>query len=101
MPLHEKHVFVCTGSDCRKGGAKKVCKALKRAVAASDLKKRVRVIEADCFDQCNHGPMVVVYPDAVWYAHMDADDAEELVRSHLVEGKPLRRRLYRRAHPEE
>ena len=98
MPLHERHIFVCTGDDCRKRGGKRVCKAFKEALDAADLKRRVKVMEVDCFDQCAHGPMAIIYPDATWYAGLEPADAEEVVDQHLVAGKAVTAQLYRRAH---
>lgn len=98
MPLHERHIFICTSDDCRKHGGKKVCRAFKDALDEHGLKRRVKVMEVDCFDQCAHGPMAIVYPDATWYADLNEQDAAEIVEQHLVAGKPLSRRLYKRAH---
>jgi (2Fe-2S) ferredoxin len=98
MPVPEKHILVCTDSDCRKRGGRKVCKAFKRALDEHDLKRRIKVLEIECFDQCAHGPMVVVYPDAVWYAGMREADVERVVEEHLEKGEPVREKLYRRAH---
>jgi (2Fe-2S) ferredoxin len=42
---------------------------------------KVRINKAGCLDQCEHGPTVVVYPEAVWYGHVQPEDAEEIVRS--------------------
>jgi len=44
-----------------------------------------------CLDQCEHGPTVVVYPDAVWYGRVTANDVEEIIESHIVNGKPVER----------
>ena len=98
MPIPDRHVFVCTGDDCRKRGGKKLCKALKEGLGEAGLKRQVKVMEVDCFDQCAHGPIALVYPDRVWYAGLREDDAPEVVDQHLVAGKPLTARLYRRAH---
>jgi (2Fe-2S) ferredoxin len=98
MPIPEKHLFVCTGDDCRKRGSKKLCKAFKEALDDHDLKRRVKVMEVDCFDQCAHGPIVLVYPDATWYADLDHRDAETIVTQHLVGGQPVSEKLYHRAH---
>jgi len=60
-------------------------------VKAAGLKYRVRVNEAGCLDQCEHGPVLIVYPEAVWYGFADPDDAEEIVQEHLLHGRLVER----------
>jgi len=94
MEIFEKHAFVCTsGKVCSKDGGEEVCSALRQEVVARGLKGRVRINKAGCFDQCGNGPMVVVYPESTWYAHVRPTDADQLVE-HLIDGKPLERLLY-------
>jgi (2Fe-2S) ferredoxin len=69
--------------------------ALKQQVAAAGLRDRVRVNHSGCMDQCGHGPMVVIYPETVWYAGVRPEDVEEIVREHLVGGRPVERLRYR------
>jgi (2Fe-2S) ferredoxin len=97
MPVPKQHVLVCTGDSCRRRGGKKLCKSLAKTLEAKGLKRRSQVVAVDCFRQCGHGPMVLVYPDATWYAGVDPGDAARLVKQHLVDGKPLVDRLYREA----
>lgn len=68
--------------------------ALKSAVRATDLAGRVRVNHSGCFSQCGNGPMVVVYPDGVWYAAVTPADVAEIVESHLIGDKPVERLRY-------
>ncbi len=96
--IWEKHVFVCTSGDwcpCQDGDGLGVHKALKKLVAEAGLKGKVRINQSGCLDQCGHGPMVVVYPDGVWYCGVQPEDAEEIVREHLIGGKPVKRLRYR------
>ena len=58
---------------------------------ASGLGAKIRINKAGCLDQCEHGPTVVVYPEAVWYGHVRTEDAEEIVTEHLVGGRPVER----------
>lgn len=95
--IWEKHVFVCTGGDwCLKedGDGLGVHARLKKAVAQAGLKGRVRVNHAGCLDQCGYGPMVVVYPDAVWYWGVRPEDVEQIVQEHLIAGRPVERLRY-------
>ncbi|MBF6590574.1 MAG: (2Fe-2S) ferredoxin domain-containing protein [Ktedonobacterales bacterium] len=96
--LWERHVFVCTsGTYCPHldGDGLGVHQRLKKLVAEAGLGGRVRVNQSGCLDQCGYGPMVVVYPEGVWYWGVRPEDAEEIVRSHLLGGQPVRRLLYR------
>jgi (2Fe-2S) ferredoxin len=97
MPVFERHLFVCTrGEWCPSidGDGLGVHARLKEAVKAAGLADRVRVNHSGCFSQCGNGPMVVVYPDAVWYAAVTPADADEIVSSHVVEGEPVERLRY-------
>ncbi len=87
MGQYKYHVFVCTsGGTCPSQGADAVHATLKRGVADAGLKGIVRVNHAGCMNQCGHGPMVVVYPEDVWYHHVDVYGAERILRDHLIGG---------------
>ena len=95
MEIYKKHVFVCTtGKTCPTEGGEDVCSALRKEIADRGLKKVIRINKSGCLDQCGNGPMVVVYPEQVWYAHVRPEDAQEIVESHLIGGKPVERLLY-------
>lgn len=92
MGVYIKHVFVCTGGKwCPSvdGDGLGVYSALKKKIAELGLSKKIRINQAGCFSQCGNGPMVVVYPDNIWYAHVTVGDAEEIVNQHLMEDRPL------------
>jgi (2Fe-2S) ferredoxin len=96
--IWEHHVFVCTGGDwclTLDGDGKGVHARFKQLVAEAGLKRRVRVNHAGCLDQCGHGPMVVIYPETVWYWGVQPADVEEIVREHLLGGRPVERLRYR------
>ena len=95
MGQYKHHVFVCTsGSICPSQGADAVHAALKGGVKDAGLKGTVRVNHAGCMNQCGHGPMVVVYPDDVWYADVNVTGARQIVREHLVAGRTVERYRY-------
>jgi len=56
-------------------------------------KDKVRINRAGCFDRCGEGPLLVVYPQAIWYTFVDNDDIEEIITSHLMNNQPVKRLL--------
>ena len=90
MPQYERHVFVCTsGKTCPTQDSKDTFTALRTAVVEAGLKGSVRVNHSGCLGQCGHGPMVVVYPEDVWYEKVQPTDAARIVREHFVAGTPV------------
>lgn len=98
MSVYERHCFVCTAGDwCAAidGDGLGVHARLKELVKERGLGDRVRINRAGCFSQCGNGPMVVVYPDDVWYAAVTPADAQEILDRHLIAGEPVERLRYR------
>ena len=96
MGQYRTHVFVCTsGDDCpTRGDVEAHVKFLRAEALRAGLKTDVRINKAGCFSQCGHGPMIVIYPDDVWYAGVQQADLKEIVESHIIGGKPVERLVY-------
>ena len=99
MPKFEKHIFICTNQRpeghprgcCNPDGRGELQWVFKQKLAERGLKHRVRANKSGCLDQCEHGPNLVVYPEAVWYGHVTLGDVDEIIDSHIVGGKPVER----------
>jgi (2Fe-2S) ferredoxin len=95
MGQYRHHVFVCTlGKTCARHGADDVYDMLRDEVKAAGLKGQVRVSRAGCMGQCGHGPMVVVYPQDVWYGRVDRRAARRIAEEHLRRGLPVAAHRY-------
>lgn len=81
------HVLVCTHKTCRRQGGKTSLRELKRSIREQDLRSSVMVTKVKCLDQCGRGPVMVVYPDGVWYGGVDRDGARAIVSEHLCAGR--------------
>jgi NADH-quinone oxidoreductase subunit F len=92
MP-EKRTVFVCRGTGCVSGGSDAVYEALKAELARQEVTEAV-IDYSGCHGFCQQGPNVVVEPDGIFYTHVDADDAEEIVSSHLRDGIPVERLFY-------
>ena len=77
-------------------GAAEILGALERGLAAHpEAWSEVAITATGCLGPCFDGPTVVVYPEGTWYAHVTPEDVDELVREHLVGGRPVERFRYR------
>ncbi len=101
MSYYRHHIFFCLnqreGSEacCAQHDAKAAfdhCKALVKAAGMAGP-GGVRVNKAGCLDRCAGGPVAVVYPEGVWYTYVDRSDIDEIVASHLTEGRVVERLL--------
>jgi (2Fe-2S) ferredoxin len=101
MSYYERHVLFCLNqrdkgeaccADHDSPGAFEHCKARVKALGLAGP-GRVRVNRAGCLDRCAGGPVVVIYPEAVWYTYVDRDDIDEIVDSYLVGGRVVERLL--------
>jgi (2Fe-2S) ferredoxin len=52
---------------------------------------KVRVNQSGCLDRCEEGPVMVVYPEAVWYTYVDQSDVDEIIDEHIVNGRVVER----------
>ena len=99
MSYYSKHVFFCTndredGSPCcQRFDTRAMRKYVKNKCKELGLhgKEQVRVSSAGCLGRCQEGPVIVIYPEAVWYTYIDEDDVDEIIDSHLVNGIPVDR----------
>ncbi|HUP37998.1 MAG TPA: Rieske 2Fe-2S domain-containing protein [Candidatus Limnocylindria bacterium] len=101
MGQYEQHVFVCTsGETCpEQGDTEKFVKILRERAKQMGRSGDMRVNKAGCFSQCGRGPMIVFYPDDVWYAGVQESDLDEIVTSHIVAGRPVERLRYNPGKP--
>jgi (2Fe-2S) ferredoxin len=89
------HVLVCRHKTCLKQGGKRSARALKRALKERGLRDEVMVTKVKCLDQCGRGPVMVVYPEGVWYGGVDKECAHKIVTEHLEKGLTVEKRVLR------
>lgn len=100
MSFYAKHVFFCCnqrdGADrpsCNAKGASRLRDYAKGRIKALGLagEGKIRINQAGCLDRCKEGPVIVVYPEAVWYSYVDRHDIDEIIDEHLVNGRVVER----------
>lgn len=98
MEPYSRHVIVCTGSFCspdRKGRA--LYSLLAELLQREDLlfgASRVKRGETPCLGVCSDGPIVVVYPEGVWYSRVTPSLLERIVVEHLKHARPVEEAVF-------
>ena len=88
----EKHILVCRGTGCTSSKSPKIIENLRRLIEEKNI-QNVRVIQTGCFGLCAKGPIVIVRPEETFYANVKPEDCEEIIQSHICEGKKVERLL--------
>lgn len=99
MSYYQRHLFFCTNrredgsACCQDHNAQAMRDYAKQRVKELGLAGpgRVRVNNAGCLDRCAEGPVLVVYPEAVWYTYVDREDLDEIIEEHLRNGRVVER----------
>lgn len=99
MNKPNKHIFVCTSSRingqqkgfCHSKEAVDIVMKFMEEVEERELGGSVFVSNTGCFGICEKGPIVVVYPDNVWYGSVTVDDVEEIMEEHIEGGNTVKR----------
>lgn len=99
MSYYKRHLFFCTNK--REDGT--ACCANKNSLEIRDYAKarvkalglagegKTRVNTSGCLDRCELGPVLVVYPEGVWYTYVDKEDIDEIIEEHVVNGRVVER----------
>lgn len=96
---YQRHVFFCLNQRdngqacCAQHPAQEAFEHCKAQVKAAGISGpgQVRVNKAGCLDRCAGGPVMVVYPEGVWYSYVDKADIDDIVQQHLVQGRVVER----------
>ncbi|MDU4962030.1 MAG: NADH-quinone oxidoreductase subunit NuoF [Sporomusaceae bacterium] len=89
------HVLICGGTGCVSSGSKKVEAALGSELVKAGLEKEIKVVETGCHGFCEMGPIMIVYPEGVFYCRVQAEDIPAIVEEHLLKGRIVERLLFR------
>lgn len=93
--MYRSHVLVCGGTGCTSSGSVKIIESLQTEIQKNGLKEEVAVVQTGCHGLCALGPIVIIYPEATFYAMVKEEDVPEIVSEHLLKGRIVSRLLYK------
>lgn len=99
MSFYQYHLFFCTnrredgGPCCQDFNAEAMRNHAKNRCKELGIHEpgKVRINSAGCLNRCGEGPVIVVYPEEVWYTYVDRADLDEIIDEHLLHGRPVKR----------
>ena len=96
--FYEPHVFLCQNQRpaghprgcCRDKGSQEMHAYMKARAKELGI-KGTRINQSGCLERCEMGPTMVIYPEGIWYTYRTKEDIDEIIQSHMIEGKPVPR----------
>jgi (2Fe-2S) ferredoxin/predicted O-methyltransferase YrrM len=94
------HLFVCTqqmpdgAPCCSSNGSQALLRLLEREIAAHGISHNMQITTCGCLGLCDEGPIMIVYPEGIWYRHVRPSDIQEIVSRHFVGGSPVERLVW-------
>ena len=101
MSYYKQHIFFCTNLRdneklcCSQKGSSGICKYTKNKLKSLNLSGvgGVRVSSSGCIGRCKLGPVLVIYPEQVWYTYNNESDIDEIIESYILQNNPVTRLL--------
>ena len=99
MAGYKKHVFICqqkrdttTGKkSCGTGASLDNRQILKQKIVSYGLNKEIRINTSGCLGHCNHGPVMVIYLEGIWYEKVQPDDLDEILNKSILDDQIIER----------
>jgi (2Fe-2S) ferredoxin len=97
--IYQKHLFICTNQrpegagkpSCGEAHGLELISEFKKLIKEKGLSVEIRTQKTGCLDLCDHGPVLVVYPEGLFYQHVQLSDVAEIVDEHLVANRVVER----------
>ena len=91
---YKQYILTCGGTACESNKGIELYNALKNAIEANGLTNDVQVVRTGCLGFCEKGPIVKILPQDTFYVEVKPEDAEEIIKEHIIKGRVVERLLY-------
>ena len=94
MAARRIELMVCTGTGCVAGGAFRIHEVLEEEIKKQGLENEVSIVITGCNGFCGQGPLLVVFPEGIFYGFLTTEDIPFLVQEHFLKGRPVKRLMF-------
>lgn len=91
---YRKQIVVCAGTGCTSSGSKKLAEVIHTVMDRENLNDDVLLVKTGCFGLCALGPVVIVYPEGVFYSQVTPEHMERIMMEHIIGGEVVKELLY-------
>jgi len=95
MTDYRMHILICGGTGCKASESNEIKEKLNSFISEFDLEDEIQVVLTGCFGFCEKGPIVKILPDNTFYVSVTPADAEEIIKEHVLKGRPVQRLLFK------
>lgn len=95
MTDYKMHLLICNGTGCKATESDEIVTRLNQYLDDFELGDEVQVVRTGCFGFCEKGPILKVLPDNTFYVRVTPADVEDIIKEHVVKGRPVQRLLYK------
>ena len=92
--MFRSYVLVCGGTGCTSSNSPKIIEELEKEIQSVGLQDEVKVVKTGCFGLCALGPIMIVYPEGMFYSRVEPEWIKEIVDEHLLKGRVVKKYLY-------
>ncbi|MEF2968737.1 NADH-quinone oxidoreductase subunit NuoF [Paenibacillus sp. M1] len=90
----QRSVMICGGTGCASSDSMLIVDAFRQEVASQGIEEQIDIVRTGCFGLCELGPVVIIYPEEVFYSRVTLEDVAEIVEDHLLKGQIVERLVY-------
>ncbi|MBI1818906.1 MAG: (2Fe-2S) ferredoxin domain-containing protein [Nitrospirae bacterium] len=102
MKPYSKHIFICQGNDCLQKGSEEIRDEFRTQLMERKIfNTEVKLNKSGCFDQCQYGINLVIYPEGTWYCNVDKSAVRRIIEKHLIAGEVVSNLLHFQMEPAE
>lgn len=87
-------LLICAGTGCIACGTLKIRTALEQELKKHNLQDNIKIVLTGCNGFCAVGPLMVVYPEGIFYQMLKPEDIPHLVQEHFINGNPVKELMY-------